>query len=91
MTPTDKHLYALIKAGDTLITAHGQYEAESGVSVRNGTNYQHCIVPVYGRCCILPFNTSQINAVYRNGECLFERGVSVVQKELFSHLDPHEK
>lgn len=87
MTPIDKHLYALIKAGDTLVIAQAMYEAESGVSVRIGTSYEHAIVPVYMSCFIIPINTSQINAVYRNGECLFERGVFVIQKGLWGDID----
>lgn len=83
MTELDKRLYALIKAGDTIVTSEAMYEAESGVSIRIGTNYQHAIVPVYMSAFIIPINTTQIEAVYRNGVCLYERGVTPLQRGLW--------
>lgn len=83
MTELDKRLATLIKAGDSIETAYGRYIAEAGISIRTGTAYYHAIVPVFGHCCILPFYTTQINAVYRNGVCLYQRGETAVQKGLW--------
>lgn len=62
---------------------NGTYEAEGAVSERYGNNYYHAMVSVFNAPFYIPVHCYAIRAVYRNGVCLYERGVTPIQKGLW--------
>lgn len=83
-TETDKHLIKLIQVGDGIETHTGAiYPANSPVGERFGTCYYHAMVNVQMEQFGIPVHCHAIEAVWRGGVCLWRKGVSEVQKELF--------
>lgn len=85
-TETDVLLVKLIRVGDGIETRTGIYPARTPVSERFGVGYYHAIVNVQMEQFGVPVHTDAINAVWRNGQCLWRRGESMVQKPLFGEV-----
>lgn len=83
-TQTDALLIKLICPGDMLELFNGNVnEAVSQVGERFGVCYYHAKVSVRADGFFIPVDTCAINAVWRNGVCIWRRGESLVQKDMF--------
>lgn len=83
-TEIDKHLIKLIQIGDLIETPSGRLcPANSLASERFGVCYYHAIVNVQIDEFGVPVHCDAIKSVWRGGVCVWQRGESPIQRELF--------
>jgi hypothetical protein len=80
---TDAQLAAPIEKGDFCETATGCYEANSNGHSRYGTCYEYHFVNCWKGNFGIPIDCRGINAIWRKGICVWRRGESLRQLELF--------